>query len=469
MKLKVTLIAIVLISSFGQLFCQSYNAQRSSLVVRWDDTSITPNTAWVQSRYNACYGWADSVGNEYAIIGSQIGTHIIDLSNPVSPVQADFVPGRRANCVWREYKTYSHYLYMVSDDASPNSFQIADMSYLPDSVHVVYDSDSIFSRAHTIYIDGDKLYAGTVTTANGGYSMAVYSLANPEKPLLLRTLSQDYPSIPVVHDMFVRNDTVYASCGFSGLHVFLFDSNNTFIPLDSFITAPSNYNHSSYLSEDGQTLFFCEEVPPSRPIIALDVSDLSNITARNSFYSNQQATPHNPYVKDNLLYVAYYQDGLQVFDITNPLSITKAGFFDTYPFNSTGYLTPAYQGAWGAYMNYASGLVIVSDMQSGLFVLNVDSIVGINELHSAISSFRIYPNPTEGIVNLELKPGFVKQAMTIQLTDLFGRLLNTTKITQQGADKTISFDAGTLQSGIYLLEIYFANSEAKETYKLVIK
>jgi hypothetical protein len=202
---------------------QTYPAQGISLVARWDDTSITPNSSWVHARYISCYGWADSAsGHEYAIIGSQLGTHIIDLANPSAPVQADYVPGRSPDCLWREYKTYSHYLYMVSDDAVPNSLQIADLSYLPDSVHVVYDSDSLIWHAHTLFIDGDKLYAGIVSKPTGSYSMAVYSLANPTQPQFLRGLNQDYPHISFVHDMFVKNDTIYASCGGQGLHLFNF-------------------------------------------------------------------------------------------------------------------------------------------------------------------------------------------------------------------------------------------------------
>src|SRR6185436_7429325 len=154
---------------------------------RWDDSTITPNSSWVHARYISCYGWADSAsGHEYAIIGSQLGTHIIDLANPSAPVQADYVPGRSPDCLWREYKTYSHYLYMVSDDGVPNSLQIADLSYLPDSVHVVYDSTDIFINSHTLFIDGNKLYCGRVSSFSGFYSMNVYSLNDPTHPTLLR-------------------------------------------------------------------------------------------------------------------------------------------------------------------------------------------------------------------------------------------------------------------------------------------
>ena len=56
-------------------------------------------------------------------------------------------------------------------------------------------------------------------------SMSVFSLKeDPTKPEFLRLLSDDYPGD--VHDMFVRNDTVYASKGYDGaLQILTFKDN----------------------------------------------------------------------------------------------------------------------------------------------------------------------------------------------------------------------------------------------------
>ena len=430
---------------------QTYPSQSIKLFARWDDTTITPNSYWVHSRYNSVVGWADPLnGHEYAIIGSQLGTHFIDIMDPAHPVQVDYVAGRRGDCLWREYKTYNHYLYMVSDDAAPNSFQVADLSYLPDSVHVVYDSDSLFVRAHTVFIDGDKLYAGIVHTLSESYSMAVYSLADPERPQFLRSLKQDYPFISIVHDMFVRNDTIYASCGLQGLHILKYNLNNSFTPLDSFATSPANYNHSSYLDNDSHTLYFCEEVPTGRPVVALNVSDPSNLEMINSFYSHQDATPHNPFIRDNLLFVAYYQDGLQVFDISDPLYVKKVGFFDTYPFNTNGYSDPAYQGAWGAYPFLPSGTILVSDMQSGLFILDADSLIRAGSPNN-IPGITLNPNPAHEniLIGFGSRPGieFVK----LEIMDVTGRILFSKNVQVSGMNEKETISISHLAKGIYLL------------------
>jgi choice-of-anchor B domain-containing protein len=412
-------------------------------------------------KYNGIWGWVDTSDNnaEYAIIGSGKGVHIIDVSDPANPVERDFVLGAKDFCIWREFKTYNNYLYAVSDDGPNNSFQIIDLSYLPDSVHVVHDGTSFFERSHTIFIDGDKLYCGSVTLpASGGfYSMAVYSLANPEVPTLLRTLNQDYPAIGYVHDMFVRNDTVYASCGFDGLYIYKFNTGtNTFSTINTVTTYPDQgYNHSSALTPDGKTLVFCDEVPDDLAVKILDLTDITNIPTAITFKSNEGATPHNPYIYgSDYAVIAYYQDGLQIFNISDPSNPVRTGFFDTDTLkglNDNYAPTPTYHGNWGAYLDLPSGNFIASDMQNGLFVLDASFAVGIAQ-HSSESSVSMYPNPATDVANirLELK---TKDQLLFSVYDVSGRLLMQEEAAYNPGAAIHTLDISGLKPGAYLLEV----------------
>ena len=299
MKIKITLISfIALMLTNVNADAQVYDSLNISMYSRWYNPFESTATSY-GIKYNGIWGWNDNLGNEYAILGSSSGTYFINVTNPSIPVLCDSVPGRRNNCIWREIKTYQNYCYMVSDDPAPNSFQIVDLSFLPDSVHVVYDSNVLFERCHTIYIDGDKLYGGTVRGGSiGNVSMAVFSLANPANPVLLRTVNQDF-SIPggSVHDMFVRNDTIYASCGTSGLYIFKLLANNHFSFLNSLVTyIDQGYNHSSALTDDGNYLVMTDEVPTGLDIKIVDVSNFANMTVVSNFHSDPNATAHNPFI-----------------------------------------------------------------------------------------------------------------------------------------------------------------------------
>ncbi|MGI8892347.1 MAG: LVIVD repeat-containing protein [Bacteroidia bacterium] len=350
MKYLYSLIIISVLALYNNANAQVYDFQNITLKSNWFDPAVVPEPFY-GIKYNGMWAWHDGNGNEYAIIGSTAGFYFVDVTDPFNPVMRDFVAGKKDSAIWREVKTYNNYAYLVSDASPPNSFQIVDLSYLPDSVHVVHDNNTIFERAHALWVDNDKLY---VAIPKGGLftqaSMAVFSLANPEAPVLLRKLNDDFPSINSVHDMYVRNDTVFASAEFSGLYIFTF-TGNTFQIKGSVTTYPQQgYNHSSALSEDGNTLIFMDEVPEGLAVKVLDVSDINNPSIITIFESNPGATPHNPFILGDQVFIAYYQDGLQVFDISDPAMPVRTGYFDTYWQNPAGvYTQPPYAGAWGAY------------------------------------------------------------------------------------------------------------------------
>jgi choice-of-anchor B domain-containing protein len=159
----------------------SWNVQLLSRIN--PDTSL--NTTPVGNRYSGCWGWYQSNKNrEYVISGAANGTYFIDITNPQNPVVCDFVGGKKG-CTWREIKTYQNYCYVASDDAKPNTFQIIDMQYLPDSVQLIHNSNSIFERGHTLWIDQNKLYVGMTTFSTGSSPMSIFSLATPSAPVLL--------------------------------------------------------------------------------------------------------------------------------------------------------------------------------------------------------------------------------------------------------------------------------------------
>jgi len=341
---------------------------------------INPETGFNPSgdKYSGCWGWFQQNKNkEYAIACSKSGTYFVDITNPATPTVSAFKTGVIANAIWREVKTYQNYCYVISDDGGGgnNSFQIFDMQYLPDSVSKVYDSQTLIRRAHAMWVDGNKLYVSAVRQGGNSLStMNVYSLANPLSPTLLRRLDQDYPFINYVHDMFVRNDTVYASCGYQGLYVCRLTSSNTFTMLGSLSSyTASGYNHSSALTPDGQTLVFTDEVPSGLPLKVANVSNLSNIQVLATTNQFTATTPHNPFMVSNqYCFVSSYKEGLQLYDISNPSAPFLAGYFDTYPQgggNTGSYGGDPYAGQWGSYPYFPSKTIFGLDMSNGIFLL----------------------------------------------------------------------------------------------------
>ncbi|MBW8049084.1 MAG: choice-of-anchor B family protein [Cytophagales bacterium] len=350
-------IAAVFLTAYCQLptaNCFSQVSSNMTLLSNWKDTTVNLN-------YNDVWGYVDSTGNEYAIFGNEDYTYFVDVTDPYNPVLCDKEPGKNTGGIHRDYKTYKNYCYGVTDEGT-GSLQIFDLQYLPDSVDKVFDSNIFFSNAHTNFIDtaSGRLYI----LGDFSWSMKVLDIAtNPENPTLLATVNL---SGMYVHDAYVRNDTAYCSNGNDGF--FIYDLTNPVSPqlISSITTYPEQgYNHSSWVTEDGNTLIFADETQGSGLKI-YDISDISNPVLKSVFRSNTGAMAHNPFIKGDSVYIAYYEDGVQVFDITNDTLATQVSYYDTYPDN-IGY--GGYNGCWGVYPFLPSGNILGCDITYGLFVM----------------------------------------------------------------------------------------------------
>lgn len=268
--------------------------------------------------------------------------------------------------------------------------------------------------------------------------------------------------------MFVRNDTVYASCAYDGLFIFKYNTGPNIFTLEGSLTSypQQGYNHSSALTEDGSTLVFMDEVPSGLAVKVLDVTDFTNLSIKSTFSSNTGPTPHNPFMLGTTCFIAYYQDGLQVYDVSNPLFPTRLGYFDTHNQTPMGgpYPSLAYEGAWGAYPYLPSGNVLVSDMQNGLFVLDVSQLsTSLSEVNRDVD-FSVFPNPSfrEQSFSIQLKKNTASDFL-LTMQDMTGRIVHSQVCT--GGKTEVSPIA--FSSGIYTISI--ETNEGRSVQKLVIE
>ena len=309
------------------------------LLDNWNDTTIQDNGSG--ATYNETWGFVQD-GIEYGVIGSTFGTHILQLTANDELVEVDRKAGRfQGPVVHRDFHDHNGFLYAICQQGT-SSLQIFDLQFLPDSIHTVYDSDTLFAIAHNIFIDTatSKLYVD----GPDGHAMSVYDISNPFDPLLL----SHFDEVNYVHDCFVRNDSAYLNAGTEGL--FVYDFTNATAPqiLGSLTSyQDQGYNHSGWLSEDGNTYVFADETNGMR-MKACDASDLTDITPEGLFNSgvDTNTVPHNLMLKDNIVYVAHYNDGLQIFDVSDRMNPAQVGYYDTYPAIDT---LSAFRGAWGVY------------------------------------------------------------------------------------------------------------------------
>jgi choice-of-anchor B domain-containing protein len=132
------------------------------------------------------------------------------------------------------------------------------------------------------------------------------------------------------------------------------------------------YAHQGWLTDDHRYAYEDDEldeiqgfVDGTRTLI-WDVSDLENPVLAGQYISKNKATDHNLWLVGNTMYQSNYVSGLRVLDITDRLHPKEIGFFDTHP---VGPDEPGFEGTWGNYPFFKSGVVAVSSMSEGLFIL----------------------------------------------------------------------------------------------------
>ena len=388
---------IACVCSMGGAFAQvSYQVD---LLGHWDKPSL-PRLNGYQI-WNDITGYYDSIkGREYAIAGSTDSIYFLDVTNPKQIIQCDVEDGKARGVVNRDYECYSHYVYCVSDNGAKGSLQVFDLQYLPDSVHKVYDSDSISYNTHSIFIEAKskRLYLCINRLTSGGVAaMDIMGLENPENPqiigrLQVPTFGDGVSAFRNVHEVFVRNDTAYCSIEYRGLWIFDLRDLKKQRLLSVISEYPENgYNHTSTLDESGKYIIFTDEIPSGTSIKLFDIQNIFNPKLVSLFRSNQGATAHNPFWIGSFVYVSYYHDGFYIFDLKDKTKPSVAGYYHTSPWPPPSY--EGYKGCWGIYTKLPSGNILASDMGTGIFVLRPDpSLTGLVQTETK-DPLNLVPNP----------------------------------------------------------------------------
>ncbi|MBI1221919.1 MAG: choice-of-anchor B family protein [Bacteroidetes bacterium] len=447
---KYFLLLGLLASTFSQgQFYTGYNMVQLS---RWSNDNL-PSLG--TQKFNNGWGWYDSAKQkEYAIFGSLDSTYFFDVTDPFNIILCDAEAGRATGSIWRNYKTYQHYCYAVADHGR-SSLQIFDMQYLPDSVHKVYDSDSLIMRSHTSYIDGNRLYCNSVVNGiNVSSAVTVLGLDDPENPQFLGTLRppifDGVPAFVKCHDSYVRNDTLYCSGENAGVFIYDMKDPNNGNLLGTISDYPDKgYNHSSYLSDDGKVLVFADE-NADLGLKAYDVTNPANPKFLSLFKSHANATPHNPYFIGRRLFVSYYHDGIYVWNLNDPKNPEVIAWYDTYPQNGTDYA--GYEGCWGVYPYLPSGNILAFDMTNGMFVLRMDKEASSQNPNYVSHDIRIYPNPSKGIVNIDWVQG-IEETQDLQVLDLQGKVVFQQNFQAIAGQNELQIHLQGMEKGIYVVQL----------------
>ena len=447
-----------------QLFAQTqaYKIQKLAQYNNPDLPKVDGTDIW-----NDITGWHDSSnGREYIICGTTDSIYFFDISIPTQMKLVQVKTGKSTFVRNRDYETYSHYAYCVSDQGfGDGQLQIFDLSYLPDSVHEVYSSNVLGKFTHTIFIDplSKRLYMCMNAKPSGFSAMDILGLENPEQPVLLAKLEvptkpNGNPLFNKVHEMYARNDTVYLSCEEAGLFIFDLTNLTNQRLLTSITSYPDQgYNHSSWLDKTGRYLMFTDE----NTGLDIKIFDLKNFTEPqfvSQFNSNVLAMPHNAFWIGDFAYVSSYHDGVRIYNVKDPTNPQMAAWYDTH--FEVPEVYGGYKGCWGVYPFLPSKLLLASDLTNGIFVLKVDSdLVGNNEINLNTNDYSLIPNPAKESFFIQTR-NQLNELVFIQIINILGEIEMEIK---QSIQEEVSIQE--LKPGIHFVVIKQGNTST--TKKLI--
>jgi choice-of-anchor B domain-containing protein len=296
------------------------------------------------------WGYTTPDGRRYALVGTSVGLSVVNVTNPAAARLTDTIAG--ASSAWREVRTYREYAYVTTE--AQTGLDIVDLRD-PERPVKVRTWNETFASAHSLWIDAE---AGLLY-ANGTQSgMHVLDLAaDPTNPREVGRFTDFY-----VHDSYRRGDRLYAAAIRNGFLGVLDVSRPDAIREISRFSTGGTFTHNAWPTRDGRYLFTTDERAGS-PLEGWDL--LATPPLKVSQYIAAPGTiPHNVMIDGDRLVVSHYTEGVHMLDVSDPTRPRLMGYYDTYAGSSTGF-----NGAWGAYIFPGSNLIVVSDVNGGLFVV----------------------------------------------------------------------------------------------------
>ncbi len=291
------------------------------------------------------------------------GLTVFDVSNKAQPVLRKVVTIPN-DSYWNGVWAKGNALYVASANRGLLLFDITNAA------------DPVFVRnlpgeglnVHTVLVDGDRLYANT---ASGNY-VIIFDVSNPLSPVELGRVTvpgaNEASSYP--HDSFAYQNRLYINQMGQGYYVV--DVSNPASPqtLGSYTYDASFFNpthHNAVGTFAGRTIAFEGGENVSAHLRVLDVTNPANIVKIGEVKMRSQTSIHNILLVGKRLYVAWYAEGVRVFDVSIPPAPKQIAHFNTFRDAVPGQNNGLFVGAIGIRVP-GDGHVYVVDTARGLLI-----------------------------------------------------------------------------------------------------
>ena len=336
---------------------------------------------------NDIWGWEDG-NREYAIMGKTNGTAFVDITKPRNPRFLGQLPTQTdgPRRFWRDIKVYKDHAFIVSEHIG-HGMQVFNLKRLRrvDNAPQTFTADAWYtgvSNTHNLDINERTGYAYLVgsNTCSGGPHMV--DIRKPLRPEFAGCVAEDGYTHDTECEIYRGPDRRFRG------HEICFSSNEDTVTIVdvtdkanpvqlSRTTYPqASYTHQGWLTADWNWFVFNDELDElqgrapegKQTTYILNVESLTNPGTVVASPNNTTSTDHNLYIIDGFIYESNYTSGLRIFTERSVPSgdLNEVAYFDVYPEDDA----PGFHGGtWSNYAWFDDGVVAVSSIDRGLFVL----------------------------------------------------------------------------------------------------
>ncbi len=280
-------------------------------------------------------------------------------------------------------RRYGNYALVVSEAAS-HGLQVFDLTQLRDVVAPpVTFSTTVhyagFGSAHNLVVNAASGFAYAVGSKTCAGGLHMVDIRDPLQPTFAGCFSLDDYTHDAQCVTYAGPDT-----RFRGREICLNSNEDTLTIVD--VTdkgspvmlarvgySGARYTHQGWLTEDHAYFLLDDELDEvqygyNTRTYVWDVSALDEPRVVGVHTAATAAIDHNQFVRGNHTYQANYRAGLRILHLDDlaTAALREVASFDIYPPDDA----PQFNGAWGNFPFFASGVVVVSGIEQGLFVLH---------------------------------------------------------------------------------------------------
>jgi hypothetical protein len=227
--------------------------------------------------------------------------------------------------------------------------------------------------SHSVFVreDAEGRPLGYLATSASTPDVPVYDLSDPASPVLLERValpeSKSIPGLPGVHDLYAEEDRLYLNAEGDGLIVM---DRQEQAWTESGRLPTTVYSHASWVGDvDGRPIAITGDEGYDAHMVVVDVDPASEqfMTELSAYRTRPEVSIHNIMLLGSRAYIAYYQDGVRIVDLSDPADPQLVAYYNTWDLETGA--SGGFAGAIGIDVDVEAGLIYVADMERGLLIL----------------------------------------------------------------------------------------------------